>query len=341
MFSDLTRSRIKKFKGMKRAYYSSVCLGVAFILSLASHILVNDKPIFFIYQNQTYFPIFSFYSSQTFGEAYKTEANYRTLFQDPKFYSEVSFSIFPPIRHDPLYVDLHLEGEPPHAPSSKHWLGTDEIGRDVLARLIYGFRNCMLFSLLLTLITTCIAVVLGGVQGYLGGWFDFFMQRGIEIWSSLPFLYVVIVIGAIYGRGFITLVLSLAIFGWIGLSYYMRSEFLKLKDLSFVHSARALGVPGKNIFFKHLLPNALTPLITVLPFSVISGIVSLTSLDFLGFGLAPPTPSWGELLSQGLNHIYAPWIALSTVMAMFITLLLTAFIGEGVREAFDPKGQVR
>jgi microcin C transport system permease protein len=199
----------------------------------------------------------------------------------------------------------------------------------------------MLFALTLALLEAIFGIIIGGVQGYFGGKVDIVVQRLIEIWSSLPFLYVVILVGSIYGRNFILLVIVMALFQWIGLSYFMRGEFYKLKSLAYVKASRAVGVGSVGILFGQILPNALTPLITILPFSVIGGISSLTALDFLGFGLPPPAPSWGELLQQGLNNLYAPWIAGCTVAALFITLMLTTFIGEGIREAFDPKSEVR
>jgi microcin C transport system permease protein len=184
-------------------------------------------------------------------------------------------------------------------------------------------------------------IIIGGIQGYLGGVVDIVTQRLIEIWSSLPFLYVVILVGSIYGSNFVLLLFIMVVFHWIGLSYYMRGEFYRLKNMTYIKAARAVGIGHVSIFFRQILPNALTPVITIMPFSLIGGITSLTALDFLGFGLPPPAPSWGELLSQGLNNLYAPWIAISTVSALFITLLLTTFIGEGVREAFDPKSEYR
>ena len=195
----------------------------------------------------------------------------------------------------------------------------------------------MLFSLILALIATGFGIFIGGVQGYFGGWLDIVMQRMIEIWSSLPFLYVVILVGTIYSRSFMILILVLSLFQWIGLSYYMRGEFLKIRNLNYVKVARTMGMPVSHILFRQILPNGLTPVITLLPFQIIGGIGALTALDFLGFGLQPPTPSWGELLSQGLNHLFAPWLAISTVVCLFTTLLLATFIGEGIREAFDPR----
>lgn len=336
--SELTRRRWQNFRSLPRAYISLILLIISFLASLASPLWINDKPLIFSWKSEIYTPIFNYYPDEEFGGKFKTEANYRKLFENHKFLENVSWSIFPIIAHDPLEQNLTGEEPPPHAPSQSHLLGTDTHGRDVLARLIYGYRNGMSFSLLLTLITGTLAIVIGGVQGYLGGKVDFLTQRFIEVWSSLPFLYVVIAIGSFMGRGFTMLLIVMSIFSWIGLSYYMRGEFLKLKNQNYVLACRVAGISNRRIFFNHILPNALTPLVTFIPFAIIGGITSLTALDFLGFGLNPPTPSWGELLAIGLDNRFAPWISISTVMALFFALLLTAFVGEGVREAFDPKG---
>ena len=338
MFSELTKDRLKRFKKIRRAYYSLCILGIAFFLSLFSEFIANDKPLFLRYNGRSYFPVLFFYSERTFGGQYGTEADYRSLHNDQNFLKN-GFMIFPVIPHSPLHSYLDLKGNPPHPPSYSHWLGTDSTARDVLARLIYGFRICMVFSICLMVMGAIMGIIIGGIQGYLGGVVDIVVQRLIEIWSSLPFLYVVILFGSIYGSNFILLLIIMVIFHWIGLSYYMRGEFYKLKNLTYIKAARALGIGHLSIFFRQILPNALTPVITIMPFSLIGGITSLTALDFLGFGLPPPTPSWGELLSQGLNNLYAPWIAISTVSALFFTLLLATFIGEGVREAFDPKSE--
>jgi microcin C transport system permease protein len=323
---------------MKRAYYSLWILGIAFLLSLFSEFIANDKPLYLRFQGKSYSPVLFFYSDQTFGGKYKTEADYLALKEDEQFKKE-GFMIFPLIPHSPLHSYLDIDEPPPHPPSGTHWLGTDAVARDVLARLLYGFRICMVFALSLMVISAVLGVIIGGVQGYLGGKVDIVVQRLIEIWSSLPFLYVVILVGSIYGSSFILLLLIMVIFQWIGLSYYMRGEFLKLKNMTYVKAAKALGTGPVRILFQQILPNALTPVITIMPFSLIAGITALTALDFLGFGLPPPMPSWGELLSQGLNNLYAPWIAVSTVAALFITLLLATFIGEGIREAFDPRAE--
>ncbi len=339
-FSELTRERWRKFKTMRRAYFALWILGGAFILSLFSEFIANSKPLYLRYEGKSHFPIVRFYSSATFGGEYGTEADYTRLRNDPEFRAN-GFMLRPPIPHSPIKPNLDLPGTPPHAPSSLHWLGTDNIGRDILARLIYGFRTSMLFSLLLALCAAVLGIVIGGVQGFKGGKIDIITQRLVEIWSALPFLYVVILLGSIYGSSFWLLLFAMSIFGWIGMSYYVRAEFLKLKTLNYVRVARALGLGPVRIFSQEILPNALTPVITLLPFIIVSGISSLTALDFLGFGLPPPAPSWGEMLSQGLDNLHAPWIALSTVAALFFTLLLATFVGEGIREAFDPKSTYR
>jgi microcin C transport system permease protein len=341
MFSELTRDRFRRFKRIKRAYYSLLILGICYLISLFSDFVANDKPYILRYEGKTYFPIVKQYASETFGGKYRTEADYLVLTNDSAFIKRGGWMLFPPIPHDPLHSYLDEPETPPHKPSLRHWMGTDATARDILARLIYGFRICMTFALLLAALVAVLGIVIGGLQGYLGGKIDITFQRLIEIWASLPFLYVVILFGSIYGRGFFLLLVVLAIFSWVGLSYYMRGEFLKLKNMTYVQVSRALGLSQARIFFKHLLPNALTPVVTIIPFTIIGGISSLTALDFLGFGLQPPTPSWGEMLSQGLQHLYAPWIAVFSIIALFVTLLLATFIGEGVREAFDPKSEGR
>lgn len=332
--SQETKNKWIRFRKNKRAFYSLIILVVAYLLSLSSPWTVNDKPFVMSYHDQLFFPAFFHYSETEFGGQYNTEPNYKEM---ALTLNENDWMWMPPIPHDPLKADLSLDGTPPFPPSAKHWLGTDANGRDILSRLIHGFRICLSFSLGLTLLGTILGILIGGIQGYLGRFYDTLFQRGIEIWSSLPFLYVVILIGSIYGRSFLLLILIMAAFNWISLSYYMRAEFLKLRSMPYVKAARMLGLSHRHLFFKEILPNAMTPVVTLFPFTLIGGIGSLTSLDFLGFGLQPPTPSWGELMSQGLNHLYAPWISISTVVALFVTLLLATFIGEGVRDAMDPK----
>jgi microcin C transport system permease protein len=341
MFSELTRERLRKFRRIKRARISLWILGVLFGLSLFSEFIANDKPLWLRYQGRSYFPVAKFYPGTEFGNPYSTEPDYRKLKDDTDFLAAGGKMLFPIIPYGPLRANLDLAGTPPHAPSKEHWLGTDNTARDVAARLIYGFRICMLFGLSLALTDAVLGILIGGIQGYLGGKVDITLQRLIEIWSALPFLYVVILLGSIYGSGFAMLLFVVSAFEWISLSYYMRGEFFRLRGLNYVRAARALGLGPVRIFFKQILPNALTPVITLLPFTVVSGISALTALDFLGFGLPPPMPSWGEMLTQGLQNLQAPWIATSAVAALFFTLLLSTFVGEGVREAFDPKSYSR
>ena len=322
---------------IKRAWYSFIILSALFVLSLFAELLCNDRPYIISFNDKLYFPIFKFYPEKEFGGKYLTEADYVSLRNSDLFKKEGNWMLLPPVPHSPLHSYMDLEGTPPHPPSAMHWLGTDASARDVFARLLYGFRICMLFSLILAGIATLFGILIGGVQGYFGGVIDLVVQRMIEIWSSLPFLYVVILVGTIYSRSFMILILVLSLFQWIGLSYYMRGEFLKIRNLNYVKVAKTMGMPSSHILFRQILPNGLTPVITLFPFQIIGGIGALTALDFLGFGLQPPTPSWGELLSQGLNNLFAPWLAVSTVVCLFTTLLLATFIGEGVREAFDPR----
>ncbi len=339
MLSPLARSRFRKFRSIKRAWYSLIILTAVFVVSLFSEHVANDRPLVLGYAGRLYFPTLAFYPADTFGGRHKTEADYRELRSDPGFQARGGWMIMPPIPHNPLHPYLDAPGSPPHPPSWQHWLGTDAAARDVLARLLYGFRICMVFSLSLTLVGTVLGIIIGGIQGYLGGRVDIVIQRLIEIWSALPFLYVVILMGSIYGQTFGVLLFVMAIFQWIGLSYYMRGEFYKLREQPYVLASRAAGAGMGRILFRQMLPNAMTPVITLLPFMVLGGISSLTALDFLGFGLQPPTPSWGEMIQQGLNNLQAPWIATSAIGALFLTLMLATFVGEGVRDAFDPKSR--
>lgn len=335
--SPLARQRLNRFRRSKRAWISLWILGIAYVLSLGSEFIANNKPLVMGYEGEVYFPVLVFYPSSEFGGPYGTQANYRQLEQEPRFRENGGWMIWPIVPYSPIESNLDVAGVPPHPPSARHWLGTDGAARDVFARLLYGFRICMSFSLALTLLATAVGMCLGGIQGYAAGKVDLVAQRLVEIWQALPFLYVVILLGAIYGRSFTLLLVVNALFAWIGVSYYARAEFLKLRNRDFVQASRVVGAGHVRLLFRQILPNSWTPVIALLPFMLVSGINTLTALDFLGFGLQPPTPSWGELLSQGLQYLHAPWLAISTVSALFLTLLLTTFVGEGVREAMDPK----
>ncbi len=338
MFSPVTIRRIQKFKKMKRAYYSLLILVVAYGISLFANVLANDQPLVVRYQGNFFFPAFHFYNGSNFGLSATEVPNYKQLSRQAAFGKETgNFMIFAPIPYGPNESLLELAGNPPTPPTLANWLGTDDRGRDILTRLIYGYRISFSFALLITLSSMALGVAVGALQGYWGGFFDLSMQRLIEIFSALPFLYVVIIIGSSLGTSFVTLLVVFVVFEWIGISYFIRAEFLKLREAQYVEAARALGVKDWKIMFRHILPNALTPIITFLPFDLIGAITALSALDFLGFGLPAPTPSWGELMRQGMDNIFSYWLSLYPVLALFIVLLLIAFVGEGVRDAFDPK----
>ncbi len=293
------------------------------------------------FDGKLYFPAFVFYPQNEFGLPYRTRTDYVELLRSDAFQAEGNWAIKPLIPHDPLRPNKKLEGEPPHPPGEQHWLGTDRSGRDVLARIIWGFRNSMMFALILVVLSALFGIVIGAIQGYFGGWTDMLWQRFIEVWAALPFLYIVILIGAVYGRNFWLLVFVMALFNWIPLSYLMRGEFFRLKNNQYVAASKTLGAGTGRIVFRQILPNALGPAITLLPFTLVSSITALTALDFLGFGLPQSSPSWGRLLDEGLQDLKDWWLTVSAVGALFVTLLLATYIGEGVRAAFDPKGALR
>lgn len=337
MFSEIARERLRKFRAIGRSYYALCFLALLFFISLFSECIANEKPLYVHYKGRSFFPIFSFYPGKAFGQEQDSIADYRALRGDKTFLAE-ALVLWTPYPYGPYHSYFYENSAPPELPSMRHFLGTDRLGRDVLARLLYGFRISMLFALCLTFLMGFFGVLIGGLQGYWGGWLDLGLQRCIEIWSALPFLYVVILLGSLYGRDFGLLIFTIALFNWIGLSYYMRAEFLQGKKQIYVQAARSLGLSQTRIFLFHIFPNSLSPLITILPFSLISGITVLTALDFLGFGLQPPTPSWGELLKQGLKVIREyPHVSIVTTFALFCTLTLATLIGEGIRKAFDPR----
>lgn len=337
-FSPVTLRRFQKFKRSKRAYYSLLILVGIYFIALFSNVIANDKPLLVKYEGELFFPIFRFYDGSNFGLGASEKPNYKEIDKSPAFTeAKGNFMIFPPIPYGSNESLLDLEGYPPTPPTLNNLLGTDDRGRDILTRLLYGYRISFSFALLITFCSMAVGIIIGALQGYFRGWFDLTMQRLIEIFSTLPFLYIVIIISSSLGTSFLILLLIFIVFDWIGISYFIRSEFLRLREIQFVEAARALGVSDWKIMFRHMLPNALTPIITFLPFSLIGAITALSALDFLGFGLPAPTPSWGELMRQGLGNIFSYWLSLFPVLALFLVLLLIAFVGEGVRDAFDPK----
>jgi microcin C transport system permease protein len=336
--SPITRMRLRKFVRMKRAFYSFSILIILFIISLFADILANDRPIIVNYKGKLFFPIFRFYSGDNFGLHATDVPDYKVINQSPEFKKDrKNFMIFPLIPYGYNESLLSLPGNPPTPPTLQNPLGTDDRGRDILTRLLYGFRISFSFALLITLSSMVLGTIIGAIQGFYGGMFDLTVQRVIEIVSALPFLYIVIIIGSSLGQSFVILLFVFTIFEWIDISYFIRSEFYKLREMPFVEASRALGAGNIKIMFGHILPNALTPIVTFLPFTLIGAVFSLSALDFLGFGLPAPTPSIGELLRQGTGNLFSYWLSLYPAAFLFLILLLIAFVGEGVRDAFDPK----
>ncbi len=329
--------RWQQFKANKLGYYSLIIFSVIFITSLFAELISNNKPLIMEYQGHIYFPVFKTYPETTFGGDFQTEADYRDPYILKKITSGGNWAVFPPNPHSYDSIDLNLNVPLPSPPSRENLLGTDDQGRDVLARVIYGFRLSVLFGFALTIIGTAVGILAGAVMGYFGGLTDLLGQRFIEIWGSMPELYLLIIFSAIFKPSITLLLILLSMFGWMGLSDYVRAEFLRGRNMDYITAARALGVGNGAIMFRHLLPNGMTPVITFLPFRMSGAILALTSLDFLGLGVPPPTPSLGELLAQGKNNIEAWWLSAGSVVVLVGTLVLLIFIGEALRQAFDPR----
>ena len=338
--NPLTLKKIRRFKSIKRGYYSFILFCVLILLSLFAELLVNSRALVVYYDGKFYFPTYSdLIPGNRFGLDYNYETNYRQLAKQFSEENKGNWVLMPPVPYNAYENDLKEDQFPPFAPSlqDKHYLGTDSIGRDIVARLLYGFRIAIFFSLALLVVNYTIGVSIGSAMGFWGGKFDLIFQRIIEIWSNVPFLYVIIIISSIVVPNFFMLIVIMAFFGWIGITWTMRTATYKERAREYVLAARALGATNSRIIFKHIIPNTIAIIVTFAPFAVSSGIVALTSLDYLGFGLPPPTPSWGELLQQGWTNLDAWWISATVIAAMTITLITVTFIGEAVREAFDPK----
>ena len=327
----------QRFKKDRLGYWSLWIFLILFGISLGAEFVANDRPIIAVYQGKVFFPIWKDYSEKTFGGDFETP----TDFHDPAIRANLSsagnWAIYPPVKYSYLTLNYFAKEPNPAGPSSDNWFGTDDRGRDVLARLIYGFRLSVLFGLVLTIVGTVIGVFLGGLMGYFGGRFDLVSQRLVDIWRSMPELYLLIIFASIFTPSIWLLVILLSLFSWINLSDYVRIEFFRNRALEYVRAAKALGLTNTQIMWRHILPNSLIPVITFLPFQMSAAILSLTSLDFLGLGVPPDTPSLGELLSQGKANLDAWWISLSTFIVLVGTLLLLTFMGEALRNAFDPR----
>jgi len=364
--NPLTVKKIKNFKSIKRGYWSFIIIMSMIAIALVAEVFVNSRALVVHYDNKYYFPVFTQMIPGTeFGLTYKYETNYRKLqklfykqnnnhndlsatlknkapsntVSTSNFNTNGNWIIMPIVPYNPYENDLRDGQYPPFSPSwsEKHYLGTDIMGRDIVARLVYGFRIAIFFSLVLLFLNYLVGISIGAVMGFFGGTFDLFFQRIIEILSNVPLLYVIIIISSIIVPSFFILILIMAFFGWISITWIIRTVVYKEKEREYILAARALGASNTRLIFRHILPNTISVIITFAPFAVSGGIVALTSLDYLGFGLPPPTPSWGELLSQGWANMDAWWIAGSVVIIMVITLTTVTFVGEAVREAFDPK----
>lgn len=332
-----TRRVWTRFIHHRRAFFSLIVFTILFVLSLGAELISHDKPILIRYHGIFYSPLVTDYSEQFFGGDFDTPADYH----DPwlvKHFVDSKADIYWPLNPFSFNTVDYFQAQPnPAPPSVRHWFGTDDRGRDIFARLLYGFRVSVLFAFALTIIGTFFGVLAGAVQGYFGGYLDLTLQRLIEIWGSLPELYLLILFASLFQPSLILLLILLSLFGWMGLSDYVRGEFLKNRQREYVLAARALGLSNVQIMWRHVLPNSLTPVITFLPFRISGSILALTSLDFLGLGVPSETASLGELLAQGKENLEAWWISLSVFLVLTCTLLLLIFIGEGLRDALDTR----
>lgn len=327
----------QRFKRNRLGFWSLLVFCTLVVLSLFAEVLSNDKPLVVRYEGQTYFPLVQTYPETTFGGDFLTPTDYLDPFIKQQFAKPGNWAVYPPNPYGPKTLNYFAKEPNPSKPTWDNWLGTDDRGRDLLAQLIYGFRVSVLFALALTAIGVVLGVLAGAVQGFFGGRIDLLFQRFIEVWGSMPELYLLIIFSAVFAPSIALLLLLLSLFGWMGLSDYVRAEFLRNRQLDYVKAARALGLTNWQIMWRHILPNSLTPVVTFLPFRMSAAILALTSLDFLGLGVPPGTPSLGELLSQGKNSIDAWWISLSTFGVLVGTLLLLTFMGDALRDALDPR----
>ncbi len=337
LISPLTSRRLANFKKNKRGLWSFWIFSVLFVITLFAEFIANDKPLLVGYQGKLYVPVFTVYSETTFGGFFETEAEYREKEVQDLIHDAGGWMLWPPIRFSYNTVNFDLTQPAPSPPSRENLLGTDDQARDVLARVIYGFRISILFGLLLTVLSSIVGIAAGAVQGYFGGWTDLIFQRFIEIWSGMPRLYMLIILASVFVPSFLLLLFLLLLFEWMSLVGVVRAEFLRTRNFEYVRAARALGVKDTKIMRRHVLPNAMTATITFLPFVMIGSITALTSLDFLGFGLPPGSASLGELLAQGKANLHAPWLGLTSFFVLAFMLSLLIFIGEAVRDAFDPR----
>lgn len=335
-FSPLTKRRWKHFKANRRGWWSLILLGIITLLVLPAEFIANDKPILVKFKGEYYMPVFKHYAETEFGGDFVTEAEYRDNYVQTLIEKD-GWMIWPPIRYHYDTINYNLATPAPSAPTGDNVLGTDDQARDVFARVIYGFRISLVFAVVLTVLSSIIGVAIGAIQGFMGGWVDLLGQRFIEIWSGLPMLYILIILSAIIEPTLGWLLLIMLLFSWMTLVDVVRAEVLRARNFDYVRAARALGLSEMTILFRHVLPNALVSTFTFLPFILTGAVTTLTSLDFLGFGLPPGSPSLGELLAQGKNNLHAPWLGFTAFFVLALMLTLMVFIGEALRDAFDPR----
>jgi microcin C transport system permease protein len=334
--NPINQRRLDNFKANRRGYWSLWIFSFVFIVTLFAEAVSNDKPLLISYDDSLYFPIIATYTETEFGGDFETEADYRDEYIQ-ELINAKGWMIWPIIRYSYQTINYDLPVPAPAPPSTENWLGTDDQGRDVVARLIYGFRISILFALTLTFFSTIVGVIAGALQGYYGGKVDLIGQRVIEIWSGLPVLYLLIILSSFVQPSFWWLLGIMLLFSWMGLVGVVRAEFLRARNFEYVRAARALGLDNRGIMFKHMLPNAMVATLTYMPFILTGAIGGLTSLDFLGFGMPLGSPSLGELIAQGKANLHAPWLGVSAFAVLSLMLTLLVFIGEAVRDAFDPK----
>ena len=334
--SPMARRRLRNFKANRRGYISLWIFLVLFVLSVPAEFIANDKPLIVKFDGEYYFPVVSSHAETEFGGEFETEADYRDPFVQ-ELIEEKGWMLWPAVPYDHQTINYDLPTPAPSPPSSANPLGTDDQGRDVLARVIYGFRISVLFGLILTLASSVVGSAAGAVQGYFGGLLDLFFQRFIEIWSGLPTLFILIIVASIIVPSFWSLLAVLFIFSWMSLVGVVRAEFLRVRNFEYIRAARALGVNDRTIMWRHALPNAMVSALTFLPFILTGSITTLTALDFLGYGLPPGSASLGELLQQGKANLHAPWLGFSGFIVIAIMLSLLIFVFEAVRDAFDPR----
>ena len=336
--SPLIHARLQRFKDNKLGFGCLILFSIILILSLASELIANDKPLLVKYENTLYVPVFKSYPETAFGGIFETEADYK----DPvvqQLINDKGWAVWPLIPYSYQTPNLELAVPVPSAPTAQNWLGTDDQGRDVLARILYGLRVSLLFGFALTFASALLGIIVGAIQGYYGGWVDLIGQRVLEVWGGLPTLFMVMILVSMFTPSVYWLFLIMLFFGWTTLVGLVRAEFLKARNLDYVRAARSLGVTDRIIMFRHILPNAMSSSLSQLPFMLTANITALTALDFLGYGLPPDAASLGELLLQGKSNLNAPWLALSGFFSLAIVLSLLIYIGEATRDAFDPRRQ--